>query len=654
LILIAGGLVIVCSLFVTATLKPPNKPAFLLSLYLTGFADIVLTGTIANTLYLINKAWIFIAIHLGLAILAGLIWRKAGRPGVLGPFADWRDELHHADLKNWIKREPALAALSLGTMLAYLLGMLLIVLVPQNNLDSLSTHLSRIGYWLQNGSFFPWPSSRIYQLFYPVNAQLQMFWLVLFMREDVLVAAVQWLATLVAGVGVFGLARWLGYSRRASAFATLIFLCFPLLLLQATTAQNDLVAAALFIPVVYFFVIGVERHDARALALSALSLGLGLGTKQTYYFLLPGLGLLVLLAAIKFGKSIFHDLVRWGVSCLVAVLVFTIYMNVVNYVYFGNPFGPPDNFEKATGDAGAILGRLTYNVPRLLYQALDTSGLPRPIDGYAHKVKALIAGGILDVLHFQIEGSQYTVSPHVFDLSEKNTNEESNAWYGPLSALLLFPALVYEFINGLRKKEYVRIALFLNAAVFLFVEVALRPGWDPYQGRYFLPIATVDAPLMAVWFDGKRSRLLEWSVTVLTVVIAAVTMLYNPSKPLMGKYADDINVWTKDRIFLQTAQRKKERDMDYLIAKKVPSNATLGLYTPGYILDYPLFGVNFTRTLIPIYPFDRISDAQWLEAKGIDYILVQDWPGYNPIVATDYERLDTVDSWHLYRRKPVP
>jgi F-type H+-transporting ATPase subunit gamma len=59
-----------------------------------------------------------------------------------------------------------------------------VILIPQNNMDSLSTHLSRIGFWHQLGSFFPWPTFMLNQVWYPVNAQLQTYWTLLFLAAQ--------------------------------------------------------------------------------------------------------------------------------------------------------------------------------------------------------------------------------------------------------------------------------------------------------------------------------------------------------------------------------------------------------------------------------------------------------------------------------------
>ena len=151
---------------------------------------------------------------------------------------------------------------------------------------------------LQRGSFFPWATDRVWQITYPVNMQLQMFWTVLFLGTDRIVEIVQWLGALAAMLAVFGLARLLGASRAQALFAGLVWATFPEIVLEATTTQNDLVAGTLFAAMLYLFFLGLAKQNNGALVLSGVALALGMGTKQTLFFLIPGLGMAVLLALL--------------------------------------------------------------------------------------------------------------------------------------------------------------------------------------------------------------------------------------------------------------------------------------------------------------------------------------------------------------------
>ena len=662
-----------------ALFRLPSKPAWLLATYLVCSANVTLTGYIANSFHALNQRWVMLIIHIVLGGVGWLIWKRAGRPSLWGPFQGWQPAIG----RQWLRREPILSLFSLSVALLYGFALIQVVLIPQNNMDSLSTHLSRIGFWHQQGSFFPWPTFMLNQVWYPVNAQLQTYWTLLFLGNDRLVGAVQWLAALISGAGVFGLARFYGYNIRQSAFSSLTFLSFPLVALQSTTAQTDLMTAATFIPAAYFLFLGLKEKRHSLLILSAISIGIGIGVKKSYFLLLPVLAILAILAVMQFGKRSYKPLLLWSLNVVVGILLLGSYNYVVNWQNWGGPFGPPTyvdslletspgqqdvpkvlpriirdspqiSVEDESFPGKDILLELAYNTPRLLYQAIDTSGLPRPLDGYAHKVKLNLVRPLFQWIGFdEIEGSAYTAPGHSFDFAEKNINEESHAWYGPLSFLLLFPAIFVEFLRGLRTRNYLLLAPGIALLVFFPMEIVLRPGWDPFQGRYFAPLVALASPSMGFWFREKGSAGYEWLISGMAVMILFVTLLYNPSKPTLGKFADEFRVWNNDRVFIQTIQRKNNREMYYMGDKFVPSDSTLGYFAPFFILDYPLFGEKLERRLVPMVSRSQISDIQWLREQRIDYLLLPN-RDEDPPPPSEYQLISKWPGWGLYAYMPAP
>ncbi|HSG45435.1 MAG TPA: glycosyltransferase family 39 protein [Anaerolineales bacterium] len=668
-------ILLVSSLPWAATTRTQSKPAWLMALYLVCSANVVLTGYIVNSFRVLNQQWIVLTFHIIIGGVGWLIWQRVGRPSLWGVFENGKYRFNIQVLR----REPILSLFTLVVTLFYGFALVQIIMIPQNNTDALSTHLSRIGFWHQLGSFFPWPTFMFNQVWYPVNAQLQTYWTLLFLGNDRLVGVVQWLAVIVSGIGVFGLARFYGYKSRQSAFAALLFLSFPLVALQSTTTQTDLVAAAFFIPAVYFLFTGLRDGQKSLLILSAVSIGIGFGVKKSYFLLLPILGVLAVLAVFQFWKQGYKQFIFWAVASVFGISFLGAYSYVVNWQIWGGLFGSPTyvdslletpkeeqeipkvqprlvkNLEMKVAFPGSdILLELAYNTPRLLYQAIDTSGLPRPLDGYAHKVKARIARPIFQWIGFEeIEGTAYTAPGHVFSFEDKNINEESHAWYGPLSAILLFPALIIEFRRGRKERNYLLMAPSIALLIFLPFEIILRPGWDPFQGRYFAPLIAFGSPLMARWFKEKGNAIYEWLISGFAIIILGVTMLYNPSKPTLGKFADEFHIWNNDRVFIQTIQRKNNRTLYYRIEKIVPADGTLGYYIPFYILDYPLFGEDLNRRLVPMVKKKDISNFQWLREQGIDYLLMPKQDDI-PLPPPEYKSISQMESWILYEYVPIP
>jgi 4-amino-4-deoxy-L-arabinose transferase-like glycosyltransferase len=563
-----------------------------------------------------------------------------------------------------------------GAALVFLFSAVLIWVVPPNNNDSLATHMSRVGYWLQRGAFFPWPSQRVWQITYPVNMQLQMFWTVLFLRVDRIVEIVQWFGALAALVAVFGLARLLGAARPQALFAGLIWATFPEIILESSTTQNDLVAGTLFAAMLYFPFWGISRRNSGTvqiantapewrggtvqvantapewrggmLALSGLALGLGLGTKQTLFFLMPGLALTLLLILAFTGRSAFRGLVYWSACVLAAFALLSAYMFIGNQVNFGSPMGPETAVDAQTGGQTrqSLVDNAAYNTFRLAYQMIDPTGLPDPLTGYSFKLKGLIVDKITRAIHFPVEAPVAVAIGHQFVLRERYLLNEDAAWYGPLFTVLVLPALFYQLVKGIKKKDALRIGIFLLALTFLIIDAVFRPGWDPFQGRYFIPVVTTSAALIAFLVrPGRWTAVLRWGIVTLALVIATETFLLGSGKPLSGQNA----VWTTSRLNQETIQSFYMRQPVHMVEANVPADATMGLLTYGTFLEYPFFREDFSRRLVQIYPPERIQDIAWLKAQGIEYVLVlapQDSPPVN--VPADLATVANVADWTLF------
>lgn len=649
MIVLAAGLVISTSWLIIVSLPVRGRVAALLAFYLLSLSNIILSGYVLGVFYLLNQVFGYLAIHALLFALAIFLWMRRGRPSLWGPLAGMRGALSARAFKNAVIQHPDLAALAAGMAFFYVFSFVLGVTVPPNNYDSLSTHLARVGYWLQFGSYLPWPTYSLTQVIYPLNAQLPIAWLVLFTGGDRLAAFPQWVSVLVCGLSAFGIARLLGHGLRPALFAALITLGFPLLVLQSSTPQTDLVTAGYYAAAVYLLVLGIEKRDLPALGLMILAVGLGAGTKKSFLLLMPGFVVLAGLVGWQVGRDFIRRAWRWGVAAVLVLAVLGASYIIINLRAFGQPLGPQGYTTVLFGqtDPASLIGRTLVNTPRLVYQALDPSGLPRPFGGYSHKLKARIVRPLVEAAGFQMEGTDFTAPGHVFDLDKETINEESNAWFGPLSVLLLLPALFYTLRRSLQQRQSVTLGLIFTLLVFFPLDAAARPGWDPYQGRYFAPVFVTAAPLMAVWFERRRVNLFSWAITALTLVVAGYTLFYNPAKPTLGKWADDIGVWRKDRIFLMTAQHQREREMHYMVNNHVPQDATLGIASLRNFTEFILFGEHFTRRVMPVYPIENVADPAWLRAEGINYLLVMGSVPYVP--APGYTLIAQVEGWQLYQ-----
>ena len=166
-----------------------------------------LVGAVGATGYAVGEALLLAASLVGLAAAGPVRCRR----------------VPPLDLRAGIRRHPILTALGVvvGGALAYQLFIALAT--PPNNWDSMSYHLPRAVEWLQRArvEYVPdAPTERMNAL--QPGSELEILWTFAFLAGDTAAALPQLLAELASLVGVYAIARRIGFGRPDSLFASLL------------------------------------------------------------------------------------------------------------------------------------------------------------------------------------------------------------------------------------------------------------------------------------------------------------------------------------------------------------------------------------------------------------------------------------------------
>src|SRR5581483_5857257 len=379
-------------------------------------------------------------------------------------------------------------------------------------------HLARAAAWAQHGGYF-WipnaPTARLNEL-QPV-AEQEILFLFVATGKGALYALPQYLAELAILLAVFGAARRLGFGTRSAACASFLLATFSLPLLEATTAQNDLVAASFPAAAACLLLAGGRVELAAAGAAAAI----GLGVKATTAPVWPVL--LVLLA--RRGRRAFLPAAAGAAVGLGAVAMWGY---VLNLVHTGTLLGK--GTEIRVYDASPSWPGSLQTALHVLYRTFDVSVLSyRTIHALA------VAGGVaaLAVGAYRLHrgrGARSIVEAAVVALPflapllaigganalawitarggipvhvggwagglNRGAVEDSSA-FGPLGAVFAVVApLAALALYLVRRIDLRALALGLALPVFLLV-FGLRTTWDPWTTRFLLVPVALTAPLLA-------------------------------------------------------------------------------------------------------------------------------------------------------------
>lgn len=642
---IALILLFVAALLANALFRHASRPAYLCALFVLGYAEIVLIAEFTS-LFGIISVLAYLLGHLFLATIAWFLWQRAGKPALLGPFSNGRWALWR-ELPPF-KSAPALYILAAGVGLAYLLGAYLILAFPQHNYDSMTYHLSRVGYWLQHQTLAPWPTPNPRQTTSPINAELGLLWTILFLGRDQLTGFVQWFSALASLVSIYGLARLLGANRPQGFFAALVWATFPQVLLQSITTQNDLVVAAFITGAVYFFYLGLNQKKKKFLWLSGLAMGLTIGTKSTAWIFMPGLALAVLLSTWRHQKAGVSQVMGWILAAIIGTGLLGVFIHVQNLLYYGDPFSVPEWTANLTNPQASRRAFLVSNALIYLYQFFDPSGLPGELGRAFIEAKATVTRAIIDTLNLPISPLLPGFYPLKRALYPWFVIHPDSTWFGPLSALLFIPAIPYQLWQGLRRRDDLRLGLILIGAGFMFT-LCLLMGWTPYRGRYLVPFFSLLAPLLIFWYRPSRlSKVLQWVIAISAVWIMGWTTLNNVYLPLVGEKA----VWHRTQTEIRALSDPKVKPILEMVEANVPPQAVLATRLGVDDWDYPLFGPTFERKVIQADPTEKSMDLTAFQKEGAEYLLISARERPFLLIPQGLEFLAESDGWTLYRIAP--
>ncbi|RKR89408.1 hypothetical protein BDK92_3753 [Micromonospora pisi] len=404
-----------------------------------------------------------------------------------------------------------------------LVELLVAILAEPNNFDSQTYHLPKVEHWVAQGSLEFWPTAIHRQVTIPPGAEYLLLHLRLFTGGDGLYNLVQWAAGVACLLLAARITAQLGGGRRAQLITAFLVGTTPMVVLQATSTQTDLVTAAWVACLATLVLDGLHR---RATAGSALALGTATGliavTKTSG---LLGAGPLLLLwglAQLRLGWTNSHAspagvtsgrirvVGRTGLASVVILLVAAVitgpFLARVT-AEFGNPLGPPrlrESIPMQRHDPGSIL----INALRIGQTALDTplSALHDTPVGVVGTAPAEAVVGTAGLIGVDPQDRATTFGQTRFPVQSWYPDEDRVAF--PVAGALALLGTLFALLRPGRlapaRPGPVR-AYAVTVAVTLLTHTAMIK-WQPWGNRLLLYALVLAVPLAGIWLDALLRR----------------------------------------------------------------------------------------------------------------------------------------------------
>ncbi|WP_432834235.1 hypothetical protein [Dactylosporangium sp. CA-092794] len=391
----------------------------------------------------------------------------------------------------------------LGAML--LADLLVAVLAPPNNFDSQTYHLPKIEHWVAQGGVGFYPTVIDRQLAMAPGAEYLLLHLRLLTGGDGLYNLLQLAAGIGGAIIASRIAAQLGGSRRAQLIAALVFGTTPIVVLEATSTQTDLVVALWVGSVATLVLDELRRRTAwPAMLLLGAAAGLTLLTKATGLLAVGPLLLLWFGAQVR-QRPIWRAVAGAAIVAGVMALIAGPYLWRVQTTY-SNPLGPShlrDSISMQRHDPASVL----VNALRITETALQTPAGP------------VGSGAIVGLAH------ALGVDPSARDITYWGATYPYESW-PPDEDRVSFPVQGAFILIGAAVLLWRRSPARLYAAVFWLAVLAyvVTVKWQPWGNRLVVFLILLGTPLAALWADSLISvgRRVVAGVTVLALSAGAV------------------------------------------------------------------------------------------------------------------------------------
>jgi hypothetical protein len=629
-VLMIVALVATALLFATG-LRLRSFVSWLLAAYVLAIAETTLLTLALSPFHAVTRAWLA-AGEVALLVGALATWQLRGRPPV--PAARVATSIRA------LLHEPVVVvfAVVVGAALAYELA--LVLTAPPNNWDSLTYHLARAAAWAQHGGVY-WipnaPTDRMNE-FQPVAEQQELF-LFVATGKGALFALPQFVAQLAIVVAILGAARRLGYGLREAVCAALLFATFTVVALEATTAQNDLVAASFAACAATLLLSGLPVE----VALAGVAFGLGLGVKLIVAPVLPALALL---AAIRGHRT----LALFGASALGGFAVLGAWGYVLNIAETGHVLGYGRQLKQHT--AGPSFPGSVSTAFRITYRFLDFSGFSasvlaglavagtgvaavllirrdnrQPVSSRLLPVAAtaplvlvpLLAGvmrGLAWAVHLPVNDPASTSVPFSWSLLSGPSEDQSG--FGPLGVVAIAAValvLVRAGRHGVWRHGAVSPALGLALALPVSVVVlALTAKYNPWLLRFAIVPMALTTPLLAPLF---RRRAVAISIVAVASVSVALAHVRNVLKPIEGARTLPWQLSQAEAVDFSWQRGLASALVAY--NRVVPVRACVGALLDQDDPAYLLYGPKLQRKIYFLGPPEEWRRAR---ALGLRYIVI--------------------------------
>ncbi|MES2878020.1 MAG: hypothetical protein V4713_06310 [Pseudomonadota bacterium] len=509
------------------------------------------------------------------------------------------------------------ALIVIGGILA--LSVVMQTATPIYDGDEKMYHASRVLYWIQHQTVFPFVTHNIRQTMIPFGSELFFLWPVLLTKTEVVGRFVFWLAYPLAAAGQYFLLRTMKLSRTIALVGVLILISTPLVASSAIGLKPELWSVVALLGVAYWVVsicLTPEGMRTKYFFLGIFTV-LSINVRSFPVAILPSLILIIL-----WTRSPFSFVTR--LKALVAGLVCAGFMSsllvplVSNFAFYHHPLGPPEVRHVVEAD---ITPKTIYtHAVRFAFLLLELPDVPASAETRArfsnvanHFISAIGAGAPL-------LGEDDRPWPGKFSYSLPERSNRFSLW-GLLWIPTLFIAVLLLIRNVVATWPHVRLTA-VSAQSLLVIPLL---GAILFGTRWM-----VHSEAPARFLIGPYSLLLSIGIAICGPYISrrkfaqallAIVVSYAIYQPVSTRAYDALQTIAAP-ISVKAINQPFEEALDLM-----PVGSRVLFVGNQDAPDYPLFSprTHYSNAVIPwgAEPFDPARMRRLIDSKKATHVLIQ-------------------------------
>ncbi len=489
----------------------------------------------------------------------------------------------------------------------------LIFNTPPNEWDSMTGHLNRILYFLNQGTTEHFIGTNFNVDTYPKSfCSIQVYPFLMSGYNEHFFKLPNYGSFWLICFGTYGILKQLGASYKSRLLGSLIVFLSPNIIMQSILTDTDIVLGAYLVSIIYLIL--VFKNTQRLIYIYFVGLAFGLALSHKITFVFSFLPLLIIYLFVIFSSSqykILYKLKHFIYAHLIGIIFFVAPTGyITNYLYYNHPIGPEvatrhQSVERA-GSLPNLMVQGSRNVVRYTFDLLNFDGLRNWT--IVEEKQILLKSKLAKLDKYFNLGLESTIDFTIIPFSFNRRFEFFNGSpiYGSIFILLILPAIFIYF----RRPNFIK-GIFLSAFILHFLILAYSAPYDPWKGRYMISSLIYIVPFFIYIGDyffyqaPARFFKLTFVFTITIISISALSTIGLNLRALPFDAYGRKSILKLNRMEALTVSRPDITLAYQNFDKIVPSNAIVALGTINDDYEYPLWGKDFKRKLIPINPFGK-------------------------------------------------